>query len=140
MEVALPRLSRDVAVRFLGAHARLVQLASAEGLRDRARALVARLEAATSEADAESIAREIRAGGDARDVDLLRAIAGTVRWGESFGLSEGERFAAGANGAPFPQSRVMATLELSSCALRGEQFGAAFWGAIGEPIVADARR
>ena len=84
-------LSRDVAVRFLGAHARLVQLASAEGLRDRARALVARLEAATSEADAESIAREIRAGGDARDVDLLRAIAGTVRWGESFGLSEGER-------------------------------------------------
>ncbi len=140
MEVALPRLSRDIAVRFLGAHAALARLAAGDGMRERGRAIVARLESASSGADVESVAREVRADGDGRDADLLRAIAGTVLWGESFGLSDTERAAAGAGGAPFPQSRVMATLGLSACSVRGDRFGPAFWAALGEPAVADAGR
>ncbi|MBL9120739.1 MAG: filamentous hemagglutinin N-terminal domain-containing protein [Phycisphaerae bacterium] len=130
MEIAIPRLSRDAAVRFLGAHARLEALTAAEADRERGRVILARLAAAADAAGVEAIAAELASGGTA-DLDLLRAIAEEIRWGEAIGLSERERRAAGNAGMSFPQSRVMATLGAESCPLSASMLGEGFWRIVG---------
>lgn len=108
-EVATPRLSRDAAVRFLGAHARLALLAANPEAKARATEIASRVTSASA-ADRATIVGELERGGDATDAALASAIVDALRWGEAIGLSNTERAAAGANGVAFPESAIQAAI------------------------------
>lgn len=138
-EVALPRISRPAAVRFLSASARLESLVDTDAKRERAAALLAKLEAATTLAHVGAFTQTLRESGDATDLAVVQAIAGTVRWGEAIGLTDAERSAAGNGATPFPQSRVASLLGLTECSLRSERFGPGFWAIAPAPTTVAQR-